>query len=101
MKVRWSSDAEDDRDDIWDCLASRNPHAAFRVDQAITEAVARLVEFPQSGRPGLLPNTRETFAYRHYRIVYTIDDDAVWIEAVLHTSRQWPPGSETPDDEAM
>ncbi len=97
MKVRWSSDAEDDRDDIREYIGRRNPRAAIRVDEAISEAVARLVDFPHSGRPGLLSETREIFAYKHYRIVYAIRDDALWIVAVLHTSRQWPPADdETP-----
>lgn len=96
MRVRWSSDAEDDRDDIREYIARTNPRAAIRVDEAIGEAVFRLIDFPYSGKPGLLADTREVFAYKYYRIVYAIRDDAVWIVAVLHTSRQWPPAD---DDE--
>jgi addiction module RelE/StbE family toxin len=91
VKVRWSSDAEDDREEIRDYIAAENPRAALRIDEAIGHAVARLADFPRSGKPGLLTDTREVFAHKHYRIVYAIRDDAVWIEAVMHTSRLWPP----------
>jgi addiction module RelE/StbE family toxin len=97
VKVRWSSDAEDDRDDIRKYIAADNPRGALRVDEAIGEAVGRLVDFPHSGRPGLLPDTREVIAHRHYRIVYVIRDDAIWVVAVVHTSRQWPPAADEDD----
>jgi hypothetical protein len=29
--------------------------------------------------------------HESYRLVYEIDRDAVWVLALLHTSRQWPP----------
>lgn len=91
MKIRWSSDAADDRVQIRDYIATDNPRAALRVDEAIGAAVGRLGEFPHSGRVGQLANTREIFAYIHYRIVYEVRDDAIWIVAIIHTARQWPP----------
>ena len=94
MRIRWSSDAEDDRDQVREYIARDNPRAAVRVDESIGQSVLRLAEFPESGSPGLLPGTREIFAYSHYRIVYEIVDDTVWIVAVRHTSRQWPPVGE-------
>jgi len=97
VKVRWSSDAEDDRDAIRSFIAAENPRGALRVDEAIGEAVGRLDDFPHSGRPGLLSDTREVLAHSHYRIVYVIWDDTVWIVAVVHTSRQWPPATDEDD----
>lgn len=94
MKVRWSSDAEDDRDEIREYIAADNPRAAIRIDELIGKAAARLADFPHSGRPGLLSDTREVFPHRHYRLVYAVRDDAVWIVAVMHTSRQWPPADD-------
>jgi len=99
VKVKWSSDAEDDRAEIREYIAKDNPRAALRVDEAIGAAAGRLGDFPFSGRTGELPDTREIFAYRHYRIVYEVRDDAVWIVAVFHTARQWPPNPDSRDDE--
>ncbi|WP_425475754.1 type II toxin-antitoxin system RelE/ParE family toxin [Mesorhizobium hunchu] len=94
MKVRWSSDAEDDRDAIRAYIAADNPRAALRVDEAFGIAAERLGNFPFSGHVGALPNTRQVLAHDHYRLVYEVRDDAVWIVAVVHTSRQWPPLTE-------
>ena len=33
----------------------------------------------------------ELISHEHYRLVYKIDGDTVWILALVHTSRQWPP----------
>lgn len=94
MKVRWSSDAEDDRAAIREYIAAENPRAALRVDEALGMAAGRLGAFPFSGHVGALPQTREILAYRHYRIVYEVRDDAVWIMAVIHTAREWPPAGD-------
>lgn len=91
MKVRWSSDAEDDRDAIRDYIAADNPRAALRIDEAFGVVAERLGRFPFSGHVGALPNTREILAHKHYRLVYEVRDDAVWIVALVRTSRQWPP----------
>ncbi len=37
---------------------------------------------------------RELIPHESYRLVYEIDDDAVWMLALIHTARQWPPMQE-------
>ena len=91
MIVRWSIDAERDRGDIYDFIASRNLHAANRIDDLFHEAVTRLELHPLMGREGALPATREVVPHPSYRVVYEIIDDVVVVLALVHTSRQWPP----------
>jgi len=91
VKVGWSVDAKRDLADIAEYIALDNPRAAERMDALLSKAAGRLVDFPRIGREGSQPGTREIHPHRHYRIVYTIDGDTIWIEAVVHTSRQWPP----------
>ena len=43
------------------------------------------------GHDGDVLGTRELTPHRSYRLVYEIAGDAIWVLAVLHTSRQWPP----------
>ena len=80
MKVRWTPEAEQDRLDVWNYIAADNPAAA-----------ARLARFPLIGRTGTIPGTRELIPHEHYRLVYEIADQIVWLLALVHTSRQWPP----------
>ncbi|QDH70936.1 type II toxin-antitoxin system RelE/ParE family toxin [Marilutibacter alkalisoli] len=93
MRVRWTPDAELDRSDVMDHIATDNPHAASRMDQLFEDATARLADFPLLGHPGMVPGTRELVPHEHYRLVYEVDpgEATVWILALTHTARQWPP----------
>ena len=35
--------------------------------------------------------TRELIPHPSYRVVYQVEGEAVWVLAVVHTARQWPP----------
>jgi len=90
MRIVWSPQSLSDRDAIWKYIASNNPVAAIRVDGDFEEAVDGLAEFPEPGRPGLIPGTREIFPIHSYRIIYEISGQAVWVLTIVHTSRLWP-----------
>jgi toxin ParE1/3/4 len=92
VKVRWTSEAEQDRADIWDFIAADSPRAAARIDQLLGAAAETLSEFPRRGRPAKAPGTRELIPHESYRLICEIDGDVVWVLAVVHTARQWPPG---------
>ncbi|PSJ59128.1 type II toxin-antitoxin system RelE/ParE family toxin [Kumtagia ephedrae] len=91
MKVRWSEDAEQDRNEIFDFIEADNPIAAAKMDLLFENAAERAAKFPHMGRPGELPGTRELIPHPSYRLVYEIQDDAIYVHAILHTARQWPP----------
>ncbi len=91
MKLLWSAFAMSDRDAIFTAIESRNPRAAVAVDEQIEAAAGRLAQFPQSGRPGRVPGTRELVIRRtRYVAAYTVTADAVRILRVLHGARLWP-----------
>ena len=89
----WTPEAEQDRDDIWDYISTDNPSAAAQMDLLFSEAAARLVEFPMLGHPGKILGTRELIPHASYRLVYeiAIEANTVWVLALVHTARQWPP----------
>jgi addiction module RelE/StbE family toxin len=91
VKIRWTPEAEQDRRDVWDYLASENPNAAAMMDQLFGLAAQRLSTFPHLGHAGTIPGTREIFPHESYRLVYESDGDTVWLLALVHTARQWPP----------
>ena len=90
MKVVWTPEALQDRIDIWDYIASDNPTAALKMDELFSCAAARLSAHPKLGKPGIIEGTRELFPHEHYRLVYEIADDVVWILTLIHSARQWP-----------
>ncbi|MBS3897008.1 type II toxin-antitoxin system RelE/ParE family toxin [Silanimonas sp.] len=91
MKVLWALSAEQDRADIVDFIAQDNPLAAIRMDELFGSAVSRLAEHPLIGQPGQIQGTRELIAHESYRLIYEVQADTVWILALVHTARLWPP----------
>ena len=91
MRVIWTPEAQQDRADIWDYIADENPRAAIRMDRFFGNAAARLTTHPKRGRPGNIPGTRELIPHKNYRLVYEIDQETVWILALVHAARLWPP----------
>lgn len=93
MRVIWTEEAERDRDAIWNYIAANNPAAAIKIDTLFSEVAATLFEFPHAGASGKIAGTRELIPHESYRLVYEISDRTVWILAIVHTARQWPPAS--------
>ncbi len=93
MRVLWTPQAEQDRDQIWDHIAADNPSAAAWMELLFSEAAAKLAEFPMLGHVGKILGTRELIPHESYRLVYEIatDESSVWVLALVHTARQWPP----------
>ncbi|MCK6453982.1 MAG: type II toxin-antitoxin system RelE/ParE family toxin [Alphaproteobacteria bacterium] len=88
MRLVFAEPAERDLDNIIDYIALDNPAAAEQVFRTIVATTERLREFPEMGRPGRLPGTREfPVASLPYVVVYEVHDDAVMILAVFHGAR--------------
>lgn len=89
--VIWTDEAAADRADIFDYIGQFDPAAAERMDFRFAEAAAKLSSFPMLGREGLIAGTREFIPHPNYRLVYEISDDEIWILALIHVARLWPP----------
>jgi toxin ParE1/3/4 len=90
-RVRWTSNAADDLAAIVERIRRDNPPAAQRVAKTIYTAVAELRQFPNRGRKGLAPDTRElVFPPWPYIVVYEVVDTHVNVLRVRHASQDWP-----------
>lgn len=94
MKVRWTPEAEDDRAQIFDYIAADSPRSAIKMDELFSKAAAQLADHPQYGRTGRITGTREAVVHKSYCLVYEIEQETVWVLALVHTARQWPPLAE-------
>ena len=90
MKVFWSTEALQDREDIWNYIAQDNPIAAAEMDALFSAAASLLSEQPFLGKAGKIHETRELIAHENYRLVYEIHNEIIWILTLIHTSRHWP-----------
>lgn len=91
MRIIWTPEAQQDRADVWDYIAADNPRAAARMDELFSDAAASLTEHPKMGRPGKISGTRELVPHENYRLMYEVGNETVWILALVHITRQWPP----------
>jgi toxin ParE1/3/4 len=88
MRLVFAGPAARDLNSIIAFIALDNPRAAEKVFRAIRAAAERLVRFPEMGRPGRLPGTRELpVSSLPYLLVYEAGAALVTILAVFHTAR--------------
>ncbi len=91
MRLYWAPGAVEDLRHLRAYIARENPLAAADIAAKLLAAVERLPEFPASGRPGRLPNTRELVVPGTPLVIpYRVTDRGVEIIAVLHGARRWP-----------
>ena len=90
MRLIWTLASETDRINIFQYIAANNPSAAFALEEIIEERADQLLDFPEMGRAGLSPDTRELTVHPNYRLVYELVGDEVHILNVVHARRDWP-----------
>ncbi len=65
--------------------------AAARMVERIYDSVVHLSRFPEIGRPGRVPGTRElVVSDSPFIIPYRIRRDDIEVITVLHAARLWP-----------
>ena len=91
MKLEWSPVARADRRNAFVYVELDNPRAAAMLDERIVAQVTRLLDFPYSGRSGVVAGTRELpIGGTPYIAVYSVSEDIVSILRVLHGAQAWP-----------
>ncbi len=91
MRIEWLRKALQNLDDEASCIARDNRRAAAEVVKAILASTEQLALFPNLGREGRVPGTREWVMPDHpYIIPYRIREDRLQILRIFHT-RRLPP----------
>lgn len=91
MKVRFSSDALADLDQIFSYIAADNVTAAAAVVERVAQSVGRLADFPDLGHPADYPGMRVLPLGRYpYLIFYEVTAEAIVIHHVRHGARRRP-----------
>lgn len=88
MRLRWTPAAASDLEQISDYLRNHHPTYWRATVLRLYEGVRSLKSFPESGRPGNEPGTRElVFQPLPYIAVYRVKQDAVEILRIYHAAR--------------
>ena len=91
MLVRWTTGAAEDLARITDYLFDETPQHAARIIRSLYSAISALRSFPNRGRPGKKPETRELVVRSlPYIVVYQISGDIVYVARILHGAQKWP-----------
>ena len=91
MRVRLAEPAIQDLEAIGRWLGANAVQWLARTEDAFRHSFELLAEFPELGRPGRINKTREYPVNRTpYMLVYTILEDTLWVQCIIHKSRQWP-----------
>jgi toxin ParE1/3/4 len=91
MHLRWTDPAVRDLTRICDYIQEHgNDATARRVALSIHQQLNILTKFPECGRTGRKPETRElVFSALPYLAVYRVHRDSVEILRILHGARDW------------
>ncbi len=90
MWVYGTRQGQKDRLAVWEYIAAITPFVAGNMDMRFSEAARLRADHPEMGREGEVPGTRELFPHEHYRLVYEVYQEAVWVLTLVHTARLWP-----------
>jgi toxin ParE1/3/4 len=88
-EIRWTDQALDDLDAACEYIARDAPRSADELAARVTRSIARLEDFPRSGR--MVPergrdDIREVIV-GNYRIIYRLRGDLVEIVTIHHGAR--------------
>jgi toxin ParE1/3/4 len=91
MDLRWTEDAAADVERIADYLFEHLPVRAADLVTKIFNVPGDLLIFPNRGRPGKMPGTRElVLTPLPYLVVYRIEGESIQILRILHGAQKWP-----------
>lgn len=91
MEIRWSPQAADDLERIFQRIQKDNPAAARKVVRTIYEGCSELRSFPNRGRSSRIEGRRELlFSGLPYIVVYQVKSEAVEISRIYHAAQDWP-----------
>ena len=91
MTVRWTGRARQDRRNLISYVENESLVAALELDDRISQATTRLIAFPESGRLGRAPGTRELIVPNTpYIAIYAVQGRNANILRLLHSAQRWP-----------
>lgn len=90
LDLIWEPEAADQLDKIIDYIGARHFAAAERMERAFHDRLEMACKFPEVGRPGRVPGTREIVVHPNYLAIYQVTATAIDVLRVLHARRRYP-----------
>lgn len=91
MKIQITKPASTDLEEIDKYIRQDNPAAAARMVLRILEAIEYLLTYPNMGRVGRVPKTKElVISSTPFIVVYQVRQQIIFVLRILHAARKWP-----------
>jgi len=91
MKIVWTRQAISDLNHAYDYVSEYSPDLAKDIIERIKKSLEALRGFPEMGRKGRVPETRElVVAKTPFILPYRVRKNRIEILAVIHGNRRWP-----------
>ncbi|HUY80713.1 MAG TPA: type II toxin-antitoxin system RelE/ParE family toxin [Acidobacteriaceae bacterium] len=85
MQIRWTFNAAEDMEHIWDYLRAHHPEFAERTVRKVYDEIRTLAQTPRLGRIGRESGTRElVISGLPYIAVYRVKDETVEVLHIFH-----------------
>ena len=86
MKIHWSQEAREDVDRLGDFIAVDDPNRARQVEEMLSAAPRKLLDFPRRGSPlsQFEPNEVREFRVGGYLPRYEISDETIEVLRFFH-----------------
>jgi len=92
LRLQWRPRALADLEHVRASIAREQPAAAERIAGHVLASAELLTDYPQLGRAGRVPDTRElAIAGTPYLLIYRYQGQIVTVIRVLHGAHDWPP----------
>jgi toxin ParE1/3/4 len=91
LTVEWTKRARSQLFAQLDYISLDKPSAADRMAQLVQESASMLSDWPELGKPGQVPKTRElVVAKTPFILVYSFSGKRVKVLRVLHGAQKYP-----------
>lgn len=91
MKIQITKPATADLQEIENYIRQDNSTAAARMILRVLEAIEYLLTYPNMGRVGRVPKTKElVISGTPFIVVYQLRQQIIFILRILHAARKWP-----------
>ncbi len=88
--LRWEVEARRQYRDSLTYIAVQDPAAAAALAIEIARKLDLLPQFPELGRKGRVPRSRELVVHPNYLIIYAVRRNTIDLIRFLHARQQYP-----------
>lgn len=88
--LRWEAEAARQYQDALAYIAAQSPAAAESLAKEIAERLGLVLQFPNLGRKGRIPDSRELVVHPNYLVIYAVRQDSIDVIRFLHARQLYP-----------